>query len=79
MVLSGTDLNNRNDAYLLPVTPGTTPAAAASTVAAQVQAQSEPEFQARRNAFTQRVMEQRLPDWGRRVRLRAQDVGERRL
>ena len=77
VVLSGTDLNNRNDAYLLPVTPGTTPAAAASTVAAPVQALSEAEFLARRNAFTQRVMEQRLLDWGRRVRLRAQDVGER--
>ena len=46
-------------------------------MAAPVQAQSEAEFQARRNAFTQRVMEQRLPDSSRRVRLRAQDVGER--
>ena len=71
VVLSGTDLNNRNDAYLLPVTPSTTSAAVASTVAAPVQALSEAEFQARRNAFTQRVMEQRLPDWGRRVRLQA--------
>ena len=71
VVLSGTDLSNRNDAYLLPVTPGTTPAAVASTVAAPVQALSEAEFQARRNAITQRVMAQRLPDWGRRVRLQA--------
>ena len=71
LVLSGTDLNNRNDAYLLPVTPGTASATAASTVETPVQALSEAEFQARRNAFTQRVMEQRLPDWARRVRLQA--------
>ena len=61
-LLSGTDFNNRNDAYLLPVTSGTTLAAAASTAAVPVQALSEAEFQTRRNAFTQRVMEQRLPD-----------------
>lgn len=28
VVLSGTDSNNRNDAYLLPVTPAAAPAAA---------------------------------------------------
>ena len=65
VVLSGTDLNNRNDAYLLPVMP-----AAASATTLPVTALSEAEFQARRNAFTQRVMEQRLPDWGRRVKLK---------
>ena len=61
-LLSGTDFNNRNDAYLLPVTSGNTLAAAASTAAVPVQALSQAEFQTRRNAFTQRVMEQRLPD-----------------
>ncbi len=74
VVLSGTDLNNRNDAYLLPVTPAVASAASAPLAlrnAAPLQALSEAEFQARRNAFTQRVMEQRLPDWARRVKLHA--------
>ncbi len=77
VVLSGTDLNNRNDAYLLPVTPGAAAdapsAASAAAHLAGSSAQpaiSEATFQARRQAFTQRVMEQRLPDWGRRVKLR---------
>ena len=50
-MLSGSDLNNRNDACLLPVTPGTASAAVASTVAVPVQTLREAEFQARRNAF----------------------------
>ena len=70
VVLSGTDLNNRNDAYLLPVTPAAASATAIGAEAPPVQAPSKAEFQARRNAFTLRVMEQRLPDWGRRVKLR---------
>ena len=70
VVLSGSDLNNRNDAYLLPVTPAAASAAATRVVLAPVQGLSEADFQASRNAFTERVMSQRLPDWGRRVKLR---------
>ena len=70
VVLSGTDLNSRNDAYRLPVTPAAASATATGAEAPPVQAPSEAEFQPRRNAFTLRVMEQRLPDWGRRARLR---------
>ena len=66
LALSSTDTSNRNDIYLLRVTPGT--AAAAAALAAE-RPLSEAEFQARRQAFTQRVMERRIPDWGRRVGL----------
>ena len=65
-VLSSTDTNNRTDVYLLRVTPSTT--ALASTMRA-LAAVNEADFQARRRAFTQRVMERRIPDWGRRVGL----------
>ena len=78
VVLSGSDLNNRNDAYLLPVTPAAASAAATRVVATPVQGLSEAEFQASRNAFTERVMSQRLPDWGRRVKLRLPSAPESR-
>jgi len=77
VVLSGTDLDNRNDAYLLPVIPGAGAASLAASSQAQApamravnEAEVEATFQARRQAFTQRVLEQRLPDWGRRVKLK---------
>lgn len=68
VVLSSTDLLNRTDVYLMHVTPGT---AAVATPAQPPLALSDAEFQARRAAFTQRVMERRVPDWGRRVGLQA--------
>ena len=73
LALSSTDTSNRNDIYLLRVTPSTAAASAAASAAAAIieRPLSESEFQARRQAFTQRVMEQRIPDWGRRVGLRA--------
>lgn len=64
--LSSTDLNNRTDIYLLRVNAGTT--AARQTLSAE-RPLSNTEFQARRQAFTQRAMERRVPDWGRRVKL----------
>ena len=67
LALSSTDTANRTDVYLLRVTPG---AASALQWAPAEAPLSEAEFQARRQAFTQRVMEQRVPDWGRRVRLK---------
>ena len=66
VVLSSTDLTNRTDVYLLRVTPGAAVAAAPAATAAL----DEAGFQARRQAHTQRVMERRVPDWGRRVGLR---------
>ena len=73
LVLSSTDTGNRNDVYLMRVTPGS---AAVATAAALPEPLSEAEFQARRQAFTQRVMERRVPDWGRRVGLST--IGPRR-
>lgn len=67
LALSSTDTANRTDVYLLRVTPG---AASARQLGLWEPALSEAEFQARRQAFTQRVMEQRVPDWGLRVRLK---------
>ncbi len=63
VVLSSTDLANRNDVYLLPVTPTVSSAQAQGRPEANI---SEAEFQARRTAFTRRVMEQRVPGWGQR-------------
>lgn len=70
--LSSTDLNNRTDVYLLRVNPGATAQRSSSSWEAPL---SEAQFQARRQAFTQRVMEQRLPDWGRRVKLKNAAAG----
>ena len=74
LALSSTDTTNRTDVYLLRLTPA---AAAAQGVAPTAQPLSEAEFQARRQAFTQRVMEQRIPDWGQRVRLAAPGAAPR--
>jgi hypothetical protein len=65
LTLSSTDLANRTDVYLLPVLPGG-PAVVAATAPGTV---DDAAFQARRSAFTQRVMERRVPGWGRRVGL----------
>lgn len=66
LALSSTDLNNRIDVCLLRVNALTTGPCTSSTWEAPL---SDAEFQARRQAFTQCVVEQRLPDWGRRVKL----------
>ncbi len=65
LALSSTDTANRTDVYLLRITPSAAFARQSTTLEAPL---NEAEFQARRQAFTQRVMEQRVPDWGRRVR-----------
>ena len=71
LVLAGLDTSNRTDVYLLRTTPGVASAAAASdTAAATAQAtMDEADFRARRTAFTRRVLERSVPDWGRRVGL----------
>ena len=66
LVLSSTDLSNRTDVYLLRVNAGTT---ATRQILSTERPLSDAEFQARRQAFTQRAMERRVPDWGRRVKL----------
>jgi hypothetical protein len=66
LALSSTDTSNRTDVYLLRITPSATSARLPGPFELPL---SEAEFQVRRQAFTQRVMEQRGPDWGRRVRL----------
>ena len=65
LTLSSTDLANRTDVYLLPVLP----AGLALVQAAAGGPGDDPAFEARRRAFTQRAMERRVPDWGRRVGL----------
>lgn len=67
LALSAADPGNRTDVYLLPVTPR-----AGAARQAPPQAGDEQAFEARRRAFTQRVMERRVPDWGRRVGLAGQ-------
>jgi hypothetical protein len=61
--LSGSDAANRTDVYLLPTTPGTT--AASSTDRSTALMIDDAAFTARRSAFTQRVMERRVPGWSR--------------
>ena len=72
LALSSTDLNNRTDVYLLRVNAATTSLRHSS---AWEPGLTDAEFQARRQAFTQRVMERRLPDWGRRVKLKNAAAG----
>ena len=71
LVLAGLDTSNRTDVYLLRTTPEVASAAAAAdTAAAMAQATiDEADFRARRTAFTRRVLERSVPDWGRRVGL----------
>ena len=72
LALSSTDLNNRTDVYLLRVNAATTSLRHSS---AWEPGLTDADFQARRQAFTQRVMERRLPDWGRRVKLKNAAAG----
>ncbi len=67
LALSSSDTNNRTDVYLLRVNAATSLVRSALAVESPL---SDAEFQARRQAFTQRVMERRLPEWGRRVKLK---------
>jgi hypothetical protein len=81
LALSGTDLNNRNDVFLLRLLPSatsTTSATANAAAAATAELPlSEAEFLARRQAFVQRAMERRVADWGRRVGLKAASAPQR--
>jgi hypothetical protein len=70
LALSGADLNNRTDVYLLRVNPAATALRGSGALEVPL---SDADFQARRQAFTQRQMERRVPDWGRRVQLRSPD------
>jgi hypothetical protein len=70
LVLSGTDLSNRTDAYLLRVTPTAAAGALRSALTAWPLAWDEADFQRRRSAHTLQQMERRVPDWGARVGLR---------
>jgi BNR repeat-like domain len=68
LALSGTDLNNRNDVYLLRLLPST--AAAQARIASAAPPLGPTQVQAQHNAFVQRALERRVPDWGRRVGLK---------
>lgn len=74
LALSGTDLGNRTDVYLLRVTPVAAAAATAASgrasAAALPMAWDEADFQRRRSAHTLQQMERRVPGWGARVGLR---------
>jgi hypothetical protein len=72
LALSGSDLGNRTDVYLLRVTPAAAAAAASgrARAAALPMAWDEADFQRRRSAQTLQQMERRVPGWGARVGLR---------
>jgi hypothetical protein len=70
LALSGTDLGNRTDVYLLRVTPAAAAGALRSTPTAGPLAWDEADFQRRRSAHTLQQMERRVPGWGARVGLR---------
>lgn len=70
LALSSTDSANRTDIFDLVVSPASVASSRLSAVAAMpLDAAAEARFQARRQDFTQRVIERRIADWGRRVGL----------
>lgn len=78
LALPSTDTSNRTDTYLLRVLPS---AAARPQPQASGRAQAlaeEGDFRNRQAAFTRRVMERRIADWGTRVGLPASDAGPAR-
>jgi hypothetical protein len=76
LALPSSDTNNRTDTYLLRVLP-TAATRPQPQAGGRAQAQSladEGEFRRRQAAFTQRVLERRVADWGARVGLRKPDA-----
>lgn len=75
LALPSTDTQNRTDTYLLRVLPSAAaqPQPLASGRAQALSLVQERDFRRRQAAFTLRVMEQRVPNWGARVGLRPPD------
>ena len=80
LALPSTDTSNRTDTYLLRVLPSAAarPQPLASGRVQALSAAEEREFRRRQAAFTQRVMERRVANWGARVGLRTPDAAPAR-
>ena len=80
LALPSTDTSNRTDTYLLRVLPSAAarPQPLASGRVQALSATEEREFRRRQAAFTQRVMERRVANWGARVGWRTPDAAPAR-